>query len=423
MKKIGLLLGILCFLTNGAFALGFKTVSSRAAAMGGAYTALAEGSLGMYYNPAGLARQKGFDLSIGFNAIGDNYIDNDIIDDFNDLTDILDKNYNASNIASINSDFNAAAVIIERIKNKVNGKPYLISVEPDAGFGFRFGCFGIYATTSNIAYVNANLDTVVVTGIGVSSDIAPSDTTTISGYASVVGEIGVSVGINMEKLTATPAFKNIDLGLTLKAIGGVSRYVGEKGLKDLEDFAEDDLEVDDFSMDELKLTFDFGIKYSTLDKKLVFALTGKNLTGPEIDADDNQYSQKIEIDPMVRFGVCYKPFKRLTMTADYDITKNEIGFSPQYNQLTGKVISGKKYESQELGLGIEFRPFNWKRFDLPIRVGYKKNLAESNASTMYTGGIGLKFLFFQIDIAGGINDDLEYEEREKFGNVNVSLFF
>ncbi|MBP7652437.1 conjugal transfer protein TraF [Candidatus Dependentiae bacterium] len=271
----------------------------------------------------------------------------------------------------------------------------------------RFKNISIYAATTNVAFVNATLDTVIAE-LG-TNDIKPGTNSVISGYGSVIGEVGLSYGFNCGKLSES--LKQLDLGLTVKGVGGINKAV-TKQLKNFDDFAEDDLEVDDISLDNVEISCDLGLKYNSKDDKFSIGIVGKNLTGPTVDSSDETNGLKVEIDPMVRLGICWKPFKRITFAADLDLTENEIA-----------VFNNLKYKSQQFGAGLEIRPFNWKRFDLPIRVGYSTNIAESGASNLITGGIGLKLAFLKVDISGGIDDGLDYKEREKFGNLNISLFW
>jgi hypothetical protein len=237
-------------------------------------------------------------------------------------------------------------------------------VEPDVAVGIRFKSLGLYIGTSNIAGIQVNVNGIQNVG----GYIAPDTWTTISGSAAVVAEVGVSYGFNGSLFSENENIKKMDLGLTIKGIGGISKAINNVALKDLDSFAEDDLEVNEFEMSEVEFTFDLGIKYSMFEDKLVLGLVGKNLTGPKIKADAaDTYASDIKIDPMVRFGLAYKPFSRLTLSSDIDLTENKV-----YGN----------YKSQNLSAGLEIRPFNWKRFDIPIRVGYSTNLAESSASDM-----------------------------------------
>jgi hypothetical protein len=131
MKKFLTIMFMLVLLSATCFAISFKNVGSRAAGLGGAYTALSEDVPGIYYNPASLRGQKGFDFDIFLGVRADNYITQDTIDKVDDLTDILDATTYTP------TQYDQALQIINSIRNDVNGKP-LVRIEPDVGVGFRY---------------------------------------------------------------------------------------------------------------------------------------------------------------------------------------------------------------------------------------------------------------------------------------------
>ncbi|MBP7652438.1 hypothetical protein KA977_03385 [Candidatus Dependentiae bacterium] len=93
MRKVLLILIGVLVISQSVFALTFKTANARANALGGAYVAVGESSIGAFYNPAALSGQKGFDLTLGFSLNADNYINEDLVNDVDDLIEILDKQY------------------------------------------------------------------------------------------------------------------------------------------------------------------------------------------------------------------------------------------------------------------------------------------------------------------------------------------
>jgi len=390
---------------------GYRGLNSRAAGLGGAYVALGEGSLGAYYNPACLAGQKSFDLTIGITAKLDNYINNDMVDDFNDLSDLLKSN----NPLTAANDYARALVLFNKIQNQVNPAPYLVNIEPDVAFGLRFANFGLYAASTNYVQGSAYLDTVALNTI--TNDIH-AGTSYIAGVGIAVGEIGIGAGFNLGKLSEP--LKCLDLGLNLKGIGGTSKNIRKSIDKNLDDFAKDDLEVDDIQMDNIEFSADLGLRYTSKDGKFIVGLSAKNLTSPKIDSSSETNGGIVKIKPSARIGICWKPFERITFVADADIIKNKTTISGIRND---GVYYANDIESQKAGIGLELRPFNWKRFDLPFRFGYQFSSSPSNSNDMITAGIGLKFLFIKIDVAAGIQDGMKYEEREKFINSNISLFW
>lgn len=413
MKKILYFsLCLVLFMSLSLAATSFKSVGSRASAMGGAYTALGGGVAGMYYNPATLYGQRGFDFNVFFNIGFDNYINQDVIDKVDDLIDIIEKEYTSlSQAEQAESD---ARNIITSISNDVNNNA-LFRFEPNGGLGLRIRNFGFYTATNNVANIGVYLEGVKLDNINIEPD-----TSYIYGYGAMIGEFGISYGFNLSHYFFSEFWENFNIGITLKGVGGFAKYVSEE-LKDLEDFVEDDLEIQEFDMNDIKITADIGFIYKMFEEKLILGLVGKNLTGPTIKPNTlNSTDVEIKIDPMIRFGVAYKPFSRLTTTLDLDLTKNTIipnlpSANPNFTM--------PKLESQNLCLGVEIKPFNLRRFDIPLRFGYSTNLAESNASDLITGGIGIHIGIIKLELAGGIDSGFDVEEREKFGTFDLSFYW
>lgn len=99
---------------------------------------------------------------------------------------------------------------------------------------------------------------------------------------------------------------------------------------------------------------------------------------------------------------------------DIDITKNKTA------------VDG--FNSRQLALGTEINILNKKSFNLPLRLGLMKNLAESDSKTIYTAGIGLTFAYIHFDAAVGISsgkqniDGDEYPEKAQ-GVVSLGILF
>ncbi|MBO4675002.1 MAG: hypothetical protein J5601_02815, partial [Elusimicrobiaceae bacterium] len=62
-------------------------------------------------------------------------------------------------------------------------------------------------------------------------------------------------------------------------------------------------------------------------------------------------------------------------------------------------------KSRQLALGLEMNLVNGKKFNIPLRFGYNKNVAESNMSPFYTAGIGFNMMHFYIELAGAMSTD------------------
>ena len=113
---------------------------------------------------------------------------------------------------------------------------------------------------------------------------------------------------------------------------------------------------------------------------------------------ENYLFGEIELKPQYRAGIAWKPFERLTLSADYDLSKNK--------SLT------ELYEDQTLAAGVEL---TLPKEIFSIRGGAYKNLADSNSNMVYTAGFGIRAFILRVDIAGA------YDFDEKEGQASASL--
>lgn len=159
---------------------------------------------------------------------------------------------------------------------------------------------------------------------------------------------------------------------------------------------------------------DIGLTYDarkTLGFKI--GLVGKYLNSPDFDYPDNQAvsdtplqkPDKLTIDPQLRVGISGYPLDYMPvdvgsnwwqLSADYDLTKNETLM--------------RDYEKQYLAVGNEFNLVNSFWWNLALRAGARKNLAESAEGLLYTGGIGLQMAGLNIEVSGVYSDKTTKDE-------------
>jgi hypothetical protein len=111
-------------------------------------------------------------------------------------------------------------------------------------------------------------------------------------------------------------------------------------------------------------------------------------------------SDEIEVKPQYRAGVAWKPIGILTLSADYDLSKNK-----SFTETT---------EDQTIAGGAELTVLNEV---LSLRAGMYKNTANSLANIVYTAGLGLRLFAFRFDLAGA------YDFDEQEAQVSASLAF
>ena len=220
--------------------------------------------------------------------------------------------------------------------------------------------------------------------------------------AATFGEVALGYGAKV-----IPGLK---LGANLKVIDGYTAQSGvmilseDKKVKDILDKAYDN------KKSSVNLGVDVGalVNFSELlDKEIILnpqvGLTAKNLNNPKFDRPDvptefvgtaiadHWNTDKYELKPQVRAGVAVNPIKDITVAADLDLTENDTLLSD--------------IDSRQLALGMEINLFNRPTFHIPLRVGYNKNLAESDMSDFFTAGIGLNMMHFYIELAGAISNN------------------
>jgi hypothetical protein len=113
-------------------------------------------------------------------------------------------------------------------------------------------------------------------------------------------------------------------------------------------------------------------------------------------------TNEIELKPQYRAGVAWKPINNLTLSADYDLTKNK-----SFTENT---------EDQTIAGGIELALFGDA---LSLRAGAYKNTANDLANVVYTAGLGFRVFSLYIDVAGAY----DFKEQESQASASLALRF
>lgn len=282
---------------------------------------------------------------------------------------------------------------------------------------------GTYANSTALA--NAMVNAAVAQGASEAQilDMLGVATSNMGGAAEIINQAAVASGSYKDNETLVMAdaatFGEMSLGYGQQVIPGlkvggnlkvISGYTAQSGVMVL---SEDEKIKDilDKAYDNKKNSTNFGIDLGVmanlsqlLDKEILWnpqvGLTARNLNSPKFDRPDlpaefvgkpiaNHWrTDKYELKPQVRAGVAVSPFKWMTAAADIDVTENDT------------MIDSIK--SRQLALGLEFNVVNGQRFNMPLRLGYNKNLSESSVSPFYTAGIGFNMMHFYIELAGAI---------------------
>ena len=223
--------------------------------------------------------------------------------------------------------------------------------------------------------------------------------TLVMADAATFGEM--SLGYGQQVIPGLKVGGNFKVISGYTAQSGVMVLTEDEKIEDILDKAYDN------KKNSTNIGIDLGVMGNLsqlLDKEIFwnpqFGLTARNLNSPKFDRPDaptdinaaiqrNWRTDKYELKPQVRAGVAVNPFKWMTAAADIDVTENDT------------MIDSIK--SRQLAFGLEFNVVNGQRFNMPLRLGYNKNLAESSVSPFYTAGIGFNMMHFYIELAGAIS--------------------
>ncbi len=214
----------------------------------------------------------------------------------------------------------------------------------------------------------------------------------------------------------------IDKWLSGLSVGANIKLIrGQVGNKNFEFLKEDETgdafkDINDYLKTSSKPSLDIGFLWNVNDKypKLPFkpriGLAIRNILSPSFDGPNGKYT----LDRQARLGIAISPFNWWHFAMDIDITKNSTPVDGFY--------------SRQLCVGTEINILNRKSFNLPLRLGLMKNIAESDSKTLYTAGFGLTFAYIHFEAAAGISsgeqkiDDKKIPEKVQ-GVVNFGILF
>lgn len=183
----------------------------------------------------------------------------------------------------------------------------------------------------------------------------------------------------------------LSIGWNLKAIQGTTfRQQIKAKDADSDDFQKELREsFNKQKADSVRYTFDMGLVVQPANWYR-FGITGRNLIRPKFDysADADGYW----VDPQIRTGVALQPWSRVTLAADYDLLIPGIS--------EGRSKAFPSYRSQFVGAGLEVVPMSNALLGVALRAGANKNLKSDEKEATISGGVGLRILFIEAEVAG-----------------------
>ncbi|MEA3307375.1 MAG: conjugal transfer protein TraF, partial [Elusimicrobiota bacterium] len=193
----------------------------------------------------------------------------------------------------------------------------------------------------------------------------------------------------------------LTIGGNLKMVNG---NIGYSKFHFMQEESGTDNAFDDFDEnmeDSWKPSIDLGFlmelnkRWSGLPMNPRVGLVIRNLTSPKFDKPAEAIAagrgDTYTLDRQVRMGLALSPANFWHVALDMDLTKNDTA------------IDG--FKSRQLSLGTEINIFNRPKINIPLRAGITKNMAEDDASTAYTLGLGINLVHLHIDLGGIISSD------------------
>ena len=409
-----------------SFGFEFQPLGYTSVGMGGAGVASARGSLGLYYNPALLAKHRykaEFSLGVGIGYRENNLVDRiDKLANQDELSDTIDHiadnaPVTGSNRAEGYDKKMEDALYQLSLLSKGNG----VSIQPTAEFAGQvgpvgIGVFGIGDLTAQAVVDPTHLKVIVKDDDNnqyyyykpeedayllsnkddynqYSLEYALDNNLT---YIDIRGILVKEVPIGYAQTFDINNF-NVSVGGSLKYIQGDS-YKNKIAIDTDSDDLDDSL--DDNSKTSNAVGVDLGVLVSY--EKVDLGLVGKYLNAPKLKYYDGS---EYKIKPMVRAGLNFEPKDWIQIAFDMDLTKNDTAI--------------KNYKSQYVGGGINFHQ-SW----FSIRAGAMKNIAENQEGTILTAGLGLGLKWFQFDLAAQLSTkDSTYKDDKipRYAKINLAI--
>ncbi|HEV8539593.1 MAG TPA: conjugal transfer protein TraF [Nitrospiraceae bacterium] len=361
------------FQSVSALAVEFVIVGPRAAGMGGAGVAVTTDSLATYWNPAGLAMERTFDIRGQASA---------------QFTDRVGINQTIKDINAINfSDTSLAnQARLQALIDKL-ASPYA-SVSAAGAVGLYFKGY------SGDHYFGMNVSDVATGGTYMST-VDPT-VTVVGGRLTNASQVATR-GLEARQIGFSYAYAFLDrtlsLGATVKVIQGAAYHkqrtlVGSSGNFDMS------------NLGKATISTSYGIDVGAVYRPVSWfqaGIVGKDLNAPEFDAPQGQ---KFQLNPQFRGGVAVKPYETLTLTADGDINKN----STLVPTIKSRVIS----------VGAEQTLFSK---GLALRAGAFKNVEDANSYITPTAGLGVRLWAFSLDVGAGY----DFRQRGALGSIALGF--
>lgn len=203
---------------------------------------------------------------------------------------------------------------------------------------------------------------------------------------------GLSVGANLKMING-------------QTVGNSFRFLSESKTGDA--FKMDDPKSSWRPAIDLGLLWNVNRTYPKLPLSPKVGFVMRNVNSPSFDTTAGP---KYHLNRQARLGFALNPFRFWTLALDVDMTKNKTP------------VAG--FESRELSMGTEINVFNRKAFNIPLRAGMIKNVAEKSSKMAYTLGTGINLLYMHLDVAGVVSSEkTQLDDKDIPTKLGVSANF
>jgi hypothetical protein len=376
-----------------AQAAQFAVLGPRALGMGGASVAAVNDSTAVYWNPAALANSRKVDIRIPASAAARDYMGlNKNWDRINTIYDQI----NAGDPSNVNE--------LQKLLLDMDRPGAVTNIDVSGGL---LASFPVYSSAMAISALGIGYAEIVPT-----IDTVNLGTATIQNNNSAVTAIGLVLAEPAISF-ATPLGNYVLVGANAKMIYA-STFLHSDIIR-TGNFDTFRTTMNNSETKSSKPSVDAGILLKPI-ASLDLGVVGRYLNSPSFPIAGTvavksgagivsivpSSGQELELKPQYRAGVAWKPFANLTLSADYDLTKN-------------KSFVGNA-DDQTIAGGIELTMLDEI---LTLRAGAYKNTANDLANVVYTAGLGFRIFALRIDVAGAY----DFKEQEAQASASLALRF
>jgi len=378
----------------------FAVLGPRALGMGAASVAALNASTAVYWNPAALANSRKVDIRIPAGVALRDYMN--LSNNWDTIQAIYDtppaswSPATANELKELLLEFNKPGAV-----TNIDVTGGLLVSFPVSSSGFAFSALAI-----GYGEIFPTVDTYHMnTGNPAAADSIAANNSAVTAVGLVMVEPALSF--------ATSLGDHFLVGANAKMISA-STFLHSEDIRtgNFDNFTSN---MDNSETKSSTPSVDAGVLFKPVDS-LDIGVVGRYLNSPSFPLSGTvavksgtgdvalatALAQEIELKPQYRAGVAWKPSHNLTLSADYDLSKNK-----SFTENT---------EDQTIAGGAELTMFSEI---LSLRAGAYKNTANDLANIVYTAGLGLRIFAFRFDLAGAY----DFKEQEAQASASLALRF